>query len=96
MVKLLATTIQRNVVHIGRGINSQTYHMNDHFLENVTEEKDLGVIVDDKLKFQTHTSAAIKKANSILGLLKRYFTVKDKITLPSLYTETQGATRQGG
>ena len=59
--------------------------MNDHVLENVTEEKDLGVIIDDKLKFHTHTSAAIKKANSILGLIKRSFSVKDKITLPSLY-----------
>ena len=54
-------------LHIGRGRNSQTYHMNDHVLDNVTEEKDLGVIVGDKLKFHTHTSAAIKKANSILG-----------------------------
>ena len=46
-------------------MNSQTYHMNDH----VIEEKDLGVIVDDKLKFHMHTSTAIKY----------------KILLPSLY-----------
>ena len=50
-------------------MNSQTYGMNDHVLENITEEKDLGVIVDDKLKFHTHTSA-IKKTNLILGLIK--------------------------
>ena len=72
-------------LHIGRVRNSQTYHMNDHVLDNVIEEKDLGVIVDDKLKFHTHTSAAIKKANSILGLIKRSFSVKDKITLPTLH-----------
>ena len=49
---------------------AHSYQMNDHILENVNEEKDLGVIIDNQLKFHTHTSAAIKKANSILGLIK--------------------------
>ena len=47
-------------LHTGRGMKSQTDHMNGHVLENVTEEKDLGVIIDDKFKFHTHTSAARK------------------------------------
>ena len=59
--------------------------MIDHVLENVTEEKYLGVIVDDKLRFHTHTPALIKKANSILRLIKRYFSVKDKVMVQSLY-----------
>ena len=42
--------------------------MNGHILENVNEEKDLGVIIDNQLKLHTHTSAAIQKNNnSILG-----------------------------
>ena len=28
-----------------------SYHMNSHLLENVTEEKDLGVIVDNKIPY---------------------------------------------
>ena len=28
--------------------------MNDHLLEQVTEEKDLGVIIDNELKFHKH------------------------------------------
>ena len=72
-------------MHLGRGNNSRPYHMNDHILENVIEEKDLGVTVDHQLKFRTHTSAATKKANLILGLIKRSFSVKDKSTLSSLY-----------
>ena len=43
-----------------RGNNSRPYHMNDHILENVTEEKYLGVTIYHQLKFQMHTSAAIK------------------------------------
>ena len=35
--------------------------MNDHLLEQVTEEKDLGVIIDNELKFHKHTVATIKK-----------------------------------
>ena len=60
--------------------------MNDHILENVNEEKDLGVIIDNRLKFHTHTSAAIKKANSILGLIKRSFVTLDEDILPLLFT----------
>ena len=44
----------------GRGNNSRPYHMNDHILENVTEEKYLGVTIDHQLKFHMYTSAAIK------------------------------------
>ena len=73
-------------LHIGKETTASSYHMNSHLLENVTEEKDLGVIVDNKLKFHIHTSAAIKKANSILGLIKRSFAELDESTLPTLYT----------
>ena len=59
--------------------------MNDHVLEHVKEIKDLGVITDQKLKFHNHTSAAIKKANSVLGLIKRSFAALDKTILPKLY-----------
>ena len=60
-------------MQLGRGNKSRPSLMNDHILENVTEEKDLGVTVDHQLKFHTHTSAAIKKANSILGLINELF-----------------------
>ena len=59
--------------------------MNDHILENVKEIKDLGVITDHKLKFHNHSSAAVKKANSVLGLIKRSFAALDKSILPTLY-----------
>ena len=52
----------------------------------VKEEKDLGVIIDNQLKFHTHTSAPVKKANSILGLIKRSFVALDEDTLPVLFT----------
>ena len=54
-------------MHIGKGKNHHSYQLDQNMLENVKEEKDLGVIIDNQLKFHTHTSASVKKANSILG-----------------------------
>ena len=42
-----------------------------------SEEKDLGIIIDDKLKFQNHISKQILKANGMLGLIKRTFKHMD-------------------
>ena len=39
--------------------------MNGYTLEQVAEEKDIGIIIDYKLKFHKHTAMAIKKANRI-------------------------------
>ena len=44
--------------------------MADITLQEVFEEKDLGVIIDRDLKFHTQTAAVINKANRLLGLLK--------------------------
>ena len=48
-------------MHVGRKRTAHLYQMNDHILGNVMEEKDLGVIIDNRLKFHTHSSEAIKK-----------------------------------
>ena len=59
--------------------------MNNHTLEVVGEEKDLGIIIDDSLKFHKHTASAVKKANAILGIIKKSFCILDTRTLPLLY-----------
>jgi len=59
--------------------------MNDVKLEGVSEEKGLGVIVSDDLKSEKQCSAAVVKANRILGTIKRDFTDRSKETIMSLY-----------
>lgn len=59
------------VMHFGYGNQHKTYLLNGHTLQTTDNEKDLGVIVDNKLKFHTHTAAAYKKANQMLGLVKK-------------------------
>ena len=41
-------------MHIGYKNEWRKYKMNDHLLEQVTEEKDLGVIIDNELTFHKH------------------------------------------
>ena len=81
----LPSTTKCKCMHFGKKNQHYKYKMNDHTLEEIEVEKDLGVIVDKDLKFHKHASFAIKKANTILGLIKRYFAVFDHKTLPKLF-----------
>ena len=42
-------------------------------LENIGCEKDLGVLTDHKLNFDLHIAEKIKKANSMLAIIKKCF-----------------------
>ena len=72
-------------LHIGRTNKRQVYEMNGNSLDQVMEEKDLGVIIDHELKFHQQTAASVKKANHVLGLIKKSFSHLDETTLPLLY-----------
>ena len=48
-------------------------------------KKNLGIMMDEKLKFHTQTAAAVKKANQILGLVKKPFASRDVKTILVLY-----------
>jgi len=54
-------------------------------LQNSKMEKDLGIWMDDSLKFSDHVLLAAKKANQILGMIKRSFNYLDMSTVKLLY-----------
>jgi len=70
------------VMHLGYNNIQAEYAVNDVKLECVSEEKDSGVIVSDDLKSAKQCSAAVMKANRMLGMIKRYFTDRSKETMP--------------
>ncbi len=72
-------------LHWGRTNGNYVYSLNGHNLEQVHQEKDLGVIVDDQLNFHNHTSAAVNKSNQILAIIKKSFMHLHMITVPLLY-----------
>ena len=43
-------------------------------LQRTDEEKDLGVMVDSKLSFDSHISSAVSRGNRIAGVIRRSFT----------------------
>jgi len=55
-------------------------------LEVISEEKDLGVWMDNRLKFSTHIGHAVAKGNQVLGLIKRSFVHRDSEIIKRLFT----------
>ena len=54
-------------------------------MEETKAEKDIGVIIDNKLSFEDHINEKVNKANSILGVIRRSFDHLDKDTFIMLY-----------
>ena len=66
------------------------YQMRDNIgnislLAKDTEEKDLGILFQDNLKFDKQILGSVGKTNKILGLIKRYFVHMDCDLLMKLY-----------
>ena len=59
--------------------------MQDHELVNTSCEKDLGVYIDSNLKWSYQVNMAAKRANFILGQLKKAFICWNIFTLRKLY-----------
>lgn len=50
---------------------NSTYKMRNQILSKVSEVKDLGIIIDSEMKFQTHIETVINKSNRMLAFLNR-------------------------
>ena len=62
-----------------------SYFLKFHTLETVDEELDLGITVDNQLKFSKHVDIKINKANKLLGLIRHTFKYLNADTLITLY-----------
>ena len=57
-----------------------------HSLESSSQEKDLGILIEDNLKPSAQCAKAAAKANMVLGQLTRGCTWRDPDNLTKLYT----------
>ena len=62
------------IISYGRVTCKYDYKIKNTILERIDKIKDLGVVFDSKLKFADHIKEKVKKANSMLGLIKRNFS----------------------
>ena len=73
------------VMHVGHRNERAIYNMGNHRLEEVEEEKDLGVLIHRTLSVSNNCAVAVKKANQMAGHIYRTVTHKSVQTVVPLY-----------
>uniref|UniRef100_A0A8D0DX11 Reverse transcriptase domain-containing protein n=1 Tax=Salvator merianae TaxID=96440 RepID=A0A8D0DX11_SALMN len=74
------------VLHLGKKNDNIQYRMGGISLSSSTCEKDLGVLVDHRLNMSQQCDAAAKKANTILGCIRRSIESRSREVIVPLYS----------
>ncbi|CAL4234819.1 unnamed protein product [Meganyctiphanes norvegica] len=74
------------IMHLGYGNDKHEYNLNGNVLSETEEERDLGVLIDNDLKFSRHIRGIVAKANRMIGLMKISFESIEKDMFLPLYT----------
>ncbi|PKU40513.1 hypothetical protein llap_9179 [Limosa lapponica baueri] len=62
------------------------YRLGTDLLESTSEEKDLGVLVDNRMNLNQQCALVAKKASGILGCIKKSVTSRSREVILPLYS----------
>lgn len=73
------------VLHLGYNNPQEDYSLEGTLLQTTHEEKDLGVVIDEELKFTRHVAEKTKTASMVLNRIQHTFECKDAETITLLF-----------